>query len=68
MSFLRKKLPIILGGFFVLFALWSIMTVQTPPVYAACSADLQSEIRLASLPDYVLVGKEFTFDIDVTNT
>ncbi len=64
---LRKKSPIILGWFFCFLFLYGITKLPSQEVYAACSANLQTSITPSSWPSRVVVWKEFTFSIDVTN-
>jgi fimbrial isopeptide formation D2 family protein/uncharacterized repeat protein (TIGR01451 family) len=62
---LRKKLPLLLGGFFSLFVLYGIFHMSPPVAYAACDAELQT--TFSDLPDSVLLWETFTFTLTVTN-
>jgi fimbrial isopeptide formation D2 family protein/uncharacterized repeat protein (TIGR01451 family) len=64
---LRKKSPILLGWFFCFLFLYGITQIPSQEVYAACGADLQTTLVSSSWPSRVVVWKEFTFAIDVTN-
>lgn len=63
----KRNTTLIIGVFLFLVVLYWFFVFRVPQVHASCSAELQSTIHASSFPNQMLVGKEFTFQLEVTN-